>query len=349
MAWTMEEDGLLLSLREQGLSYREIAAELDKSKSACTRRWNKLNETHHDTPPHPHPLFPDIAKPELDVDEVLDQLEAIQSLRMRIEPVTTVATIKIQTQKPIAFIPTSCWHLGGLYTAYRGFRIKMNELLSIDRLYWGSHGDDWESFPPGWAMTVFNNLLPPYIQRQLVAKIVDKLHQNGKLLYSCWGNHPAFMERLTGEDPQRVVYCEKVPYFSGRGVVKLYVGEQLYVLSVAHSFPGSSIHNPSHSQGRQLDKQVPQADFIIQGHKHDYAYQERTHHVEAYDAGLQENLTAHLVQTGTAKDGPDPYSLRGWNRGVFIWPTFVLSAKSHAIHRVYDTAALLWYLSRDDF
>lgn len=346
MPWTQEEDEALLSLRDEGLSFRQIAAQLGKSETTIGRRFRLLIRPEEG---HTLPEFPDLIRPEMDVDEVLDQLEAMQSLRMKLEPVTTSASVHIETNKPIAFTPTSCWHLGGLYTFHEGFRQKFREVLEIDRFYWGTHGDDWESFPPGWGSTVFNNLIPPHLQRQLVAKIVDKLASAGKLLYSCWGNHPAFMEKLTGEDQQAVIYADKVPYFAGRGIVKLHVGDQRYILAVAHSFPGHSYLNPSHSQSRELTFQVPQADFVIQGHKHTFAYQERVHHGEAYDAGLQENRIAHLVQTGTAKSGPDPFTLRGWNRGVFIWPTFVLSAKRHDIHRVYDTESLRWYLGRDDF
>ena len=81
-------------------------------------------------------------------------------------------------------------------------------------------------------------------------------------------------------------------------------------MSLAHSFPGNSIHNPNHAQNRQLT-QVPQADFVIMGHKHTYAYQEVVNRLESFEAGLQENFIAHLVQTGTAKVLHDPYTIRG--------------------------------------
>ena len=295
------------------------------------------------------PEFPDLENPELDVDEWLDQLVALQALRLKAEPHTTVATIRLNTNgRPIAFSPVSCWHLGGLYTNYEEFRAKYRELLQIDRLYWGLHGDEWESFPPGWASTVFLNLVPPHVQRQLVGRIIQQAHDAGKLLYSNWSNHPAFMEKATGEDSAALIFMGKVPYFRGKGIVKLYVDKELYVMSVAHVFPGHSMHNPNHSQGRQLN-QVPQADFVIQGDKHNFAYQEKAHRIEAMDAGLQENFIAHLVQTGTAKDGPDPYTMRRWSRGAFIWPVFCLSAKQHAIHKVCDRRALEWYLGREDF
>jgi hypothetical protein len=89
--------------------------------------------------------------------------------------------------------------------------------------------------------------------------------------------------------------------------------------------------------------------MVIQGDKHRYAFQEVSHRTKAYDAGLQENLIARMVQVGTAKTGPDPYTLRKFDRGIFIWPCFVFSALQHDVHRVYDRTALEWYLAREDF
>ena len=347
MKWTDENDKQLFKLVDEGFCWRETAKQMDKTADSCRKRYYRLKRKGFS--PHPHPEFPDLKNSKMNLDEWLSELSKIQSLLLKAQPHATTATVRIKTDgKPIAFAPSSCWHLGGLYTWHEGFKEKFDELMAIDRFYWGVHGDEWESFPPGWANTVFLNLIPPHVQRQLVAKIIDKIHDAGKLLYAMWSNHPAFMERATGEDPAATIYMNKVPYFRARGVLKLYVDEQLYILSVAHRFPGSSIHNPNHSQGRQLG-QLPQADLVIQGDKHRYAYQEQSHRTAAYDAGLQQNLIAHLVQTGTAKTGPDPYTLRNWSRGILIWPTLCLSAKQHVIHRVYDRPALKWYLAREDW
>lgn len=359
--WAPEEDQRLLAyVRSAGGSENVCWEDLDnavvsrRTGQACKKRYYRLRamerEAQPEEPPHPPPEFLDLLTPEMDVDEWLEALPAMQSLRLKAEPHQVVATVEIETDgMPVAFIPTSCWHVGGLYTFYEGFKEKLQELLDVDRLYWGVHGDEWEGFPPGWGSTVFLNLMPPHLQRRLVAKLIEKIHGAGKLLYSCWSNHPAFLERQTGEDQSAALYMGKVPYFRAAGVVILKLGEQRYILDVAHSFPGHSYHNPSHSQGRELAQGLPQADFVIQGHKHSYAYQEYSHRTKAYDAGLQENLIAHLVQVGTAKTGPDPYTLRRWNRGVLIWPAFLLSARKHEIARVCDRVAMEWYLSRTDF
>jgi len=353
--WSEEDLEIASRMYKEGVNQKDIAAKLKRSEVSVQVKLSREGVFRESK--HVIPEFPDIPIDDLDIDECFDVLDKIQLFRHKVEPVIKSAEIRIPTDgMPVAFSPTSCWHLGGLYTYHEGFREKMDELLGIDRFYWGVHGDEYEGFPADWAMTVFNNLLPPSIQKKLVAKIISKLHGEGKLLYSMWSNHPAFEERKTGESPSEIIWrgqAPGVPYFSGKGIVKLLVGGggkkyQEYILSVAHVFKGHSQWNPSHSQRRQFDN-VPQADFVIQGDKHSYSYQEIMGKTEAYDAGLQKNYTVHLVQTGTAKALNDPYTLRCWSRGVFIWPVFVLSGKEHRIHRVGDIEALHWYLQRDDF
>jgi hypothetical protein len=344
--WNDADTQRIGELRQAGREWSEIANVLGRSKESCRAR---LRYSSNQKPTHPSPQFTDLIQSEMNIDDWLQQLEKIQQLTISAQPQQTSAEVYIETEKPIVYIPTSCWHLGGLYTAYKEFQAKLNEVIVVDRVYWGIHGDEWENFPAGWAETVFLNIVPPHLQRMLVVKIVEKLHSLGKLLYSMWSNHPAFTEKQTGEDRSAFIYQDKVPYFRAKGILKLHVGSQTYILDLAHRFPGSSMYNPVHAQGRELS-QVPQADFVVMGDRHIYAYQEFTHRTEAHLAGLQENMVAHLVQVGTAKDGPDPYTLRNFaNRGVFIWPAFVLSAKAHSIHRVYDRAAMEWYLGRKDF
>lgn len=344
--WTDERNAELRGYIDAGLDDEDIAHKMGKSLGAIEKQRQRLRIFKK----HAVPEFIDIPEIEdVPLESWLDELERIQAFRNKLDPSITSATIRVKTDgMPIAFSPTSCWHLGGLYTFYAGFRERMNELLEIDRFYWGAHGDEYENFPSGWASTVFSNLIPPAMQKKLIAKIVTKLHSEGKLLYSMWSNHPAFEERLTGEDQSALIYRDRIPYFAGKGIVKLKIDKQEYVLSVAHHFKGNSQWNPNHAQRKQLD-QVPQADMIISGHTHDYAYQELSIRTESFDAGLQQNHLAHLVQTGTAKSLNDPYSIKWFRRGTFIWPTFVLSAKQHKIHRVYDADALKWYLNREDF
>lgn len=348
--WTDGEIQNLCELRAMGKGFSEIGRALGRTTDSVKSKYNR--EAFRGSM-HPRPDFPDLAHPEVDIDEWLEGLSAIQTLSFKARPQTIVADVRIETGgKPIAFTQTSCWHLGGLYTVYPRFRECLESLLEIDRLYWGSLGDEWEGFPPNWANTVFNNLIPPATQKALVWKVVEKLAQKGKLLYSCWSNHPAFIEKLTGEDQSAPIFTRAgVPYFNGRGILKLFLDGQRYIFDLAHTFKGRSMYNPNHPQSREF-RSFPFADFVISGGLHEYAYQE--HHVNAMacDAGLAENRMARLISVGTMKTLPDPYTVRNFQRSQWTfstWPTFLLSAKEHKIHRVEDLEALKWYLGRDDF
>lgn len=136
-------------------------------------------------------------------------------------------------------------------------------------------------------------------------------------------------------------YMGRVPYFHGKGVIQLKVGKdenntEDYVIYGAHQMKGSSIYNPTHPQMRALLWEVPSADFVAMGDKHQYAYSEVPHHDMSFLSGLHANRTAHLLQIGTAKNGPDHYTIRGWSKGNFEWPMFVLYPGEHKIKRCYD-------------
>lgn len=350
--WTSGETKRLLQLRDgESLSFGQIGLLLEKTTNACKNKYKR--EKARKEKKHAMPDFPDLASPEVDLDNWLEELGKLQELILDAQPHTIVATVKIRSGgQPIAFMPTSCWHIGGLYTFHDKFREKFNELLQVDRLYWGSLGDEWEGFPPNWASTVFNNLVNPTIQKQLIWKIIKRLAKEGKLLFSCWSNHPAFMQRRTGEDPAaQLYYRAEIPYFNARGIVKLYVDGMRYILDVAHDFKGASMYNPNHQQGREM-RSFPYADMIISSHKHQYSYQEYHVNGMALEAGLTQNNMARLVNVGSTKAGPDPYTVRGWGLGQFTfdsWPCFIFSAKRHAIHQVHDLDAVKWYLEREDY
>jgi hypothetical protein len=288
-----------------------VAATMGRTRSSCRSKYARADKN---LAARYLPEFPGLRDPEVDIDEWLDQLEVLQSLRKRAQPSTETAEVEIETGgMPIAFSPVSCIHLGGLYTYYPGFRERLQQVFEIERFYIGTHGDDIEAFPPGWAQTVFQNLVPPDIQRAILVKIVEKLAKKGKLLYALWGNHEAFMERI-------------------------------------HKLKGVSQYNPNHPQGKQF-RAFPFADFVVSGHFRQYAYQEYHCNAEAFDAGLVENRMARLIQVGSAKLD-DPYTMRFFRKGVWdfdTWPVMILSSKKHAIHRVHDIESLKWYLGRKDF
>lgn len=295
------------------------------------------------------PVFPDTPFPEFSWEEVYEVAERLADLTNKAQPTITSALVRIPSNKPIALMNTSDWHLGSRFMAYRTFRSVLELSLSIPRLYWGVFGDEMDNFPLEWLPPAVMQVITPSTQRKIVHGIIDKLIEKKKLLFSFWSNHPAFTEKRIGENLMEPIYEGRVPYFHGKGVIRLSVGKdeeaaEEYVIYGAHKFKGHSIYNPTHPQMRALLWEVPSADFVIMGDKHQYAYSEIPHHDMSYLAGLHSNRTAHLLQIGTAKNGPDHYTIRGWSNGMFEWPIFVLYPGEHKIKRVYDFEDLEHFL-----
>ena len=338
MSWDREKIDLLVSMKKASSTWQEIATATGFSPDACRKKYKRLkfNEL-------TKPTF-DFESPEMDFDEWLEEIEKMQELRLKASPAVKYAEVKIDTQMPIAFTAVSCIHLGGLYTYHRGFKNKINSILALDRYYMITLGDEWEGYPPNWAATVYENLIPPEYQRKLTELWVKSMIKKGKLLASVWSNHPAFIEKITGEDQTKDIFSG-VPYFSSRGIMKLNVGVQEYIFDIAHDFKGQNPHKREFTG-------FPFADFVISGHRHQYSYQENDVNTRAFEAGLTSVSKTHWVSVGTAKVLGDPYTNRGWELPQFTfdtWPTFVLSAKSHRVAKVYDEEALRWYLLRSDF
>lgn len=345
MEWTSQElDTLRDAKKTHNIAWADVASKVGRSAEACRRKWQRIKGRVD--------VSFDALSPEVDLDEWLDAITDIQNLTLKAKPQTAIANIKIRTcGKPVAFSPISCAHFGGLYTNHRAFRDRIAKVLEIERFFIGSHGDDWEGFPADWASTVFNNLIPPELQRQVIEKLIEKLAKKNKLLYSMWSQHGSlFEEKVTGEDRAAGIYWRNgIPYFNMRGILKLYVDDVRYVLDLAHDFPGRSGTNPNHHQAKEFMR-FPYADMVISGDRHKYAYQEFHTNALAHDAGFVSGRMARLVMVGTPKDGLDPYTMRFWEHSIWdfdTWPVFILSAKEHKIHRVHDYEAMNWYLDRD--
>ena len=135
----------------------------------------------------------------------------------------------------------------------------------------------------------------------------------------------------------------KIPFFDGQGYIKLYLGDQIYQLAVAHEFPGNSMWNVLHPQKRALWQRFPNADLIAQADKHQYAVMDTDVYGNEVNAGNRPSTQLLLIQIGTAKGGPDPYTIRSWERGIMEWPIVVFYPDKHLmkVTRSVDDA-LMW-------
>lgn len=303
------------------------------------RHWRRRRGLHEAQ--HPAPQFATKMPEPPGIDELLDLAERNRAVLDRLDPVVTHGTISLETDHPIGIIFVSCAHLGGRYTLYPEFRQVFEQVLATDRLYWLSLGDDVEGFLPGFrdaGAVVDQALVNPKAQKQLLAHVLDRLAEKNKLLAGCASQHGGeWTRKAVGEDPIKDLYRARgVPYFDGKALLTLQVGGETYRIALAHQFPGTSIYNKNHPQRRALLFDFPNADVAVSGDRHTYSVQEFSDPAWEFDAGIRPSYMRWNVQVGTAKAGPDKYSIRGWSRGVMEWPTLVFWPGRHFISCARD-------------
>lgn len=335
------------------MSWRDVADAVsglgpERTRHGCRTRWQRerwARERKIEESPEAVPY--ELMDPSADWDEWIDHLGERQKLVQKADPVFTTGRTRIETDKPIIYQAVGDMHLGSRFVCYSDFKVAVERMLDTPRVYWGVHGDDCEGFDPSFrnAYPVLNQLVQPKIQRLLDRRLLEMLHERGRLLYGCAGTQAHGVVATIGQDLVQDEYQRlHVWYWVGKAIWILEVGEQEYVFMVGHRLPGTSIYNPNHAQMRALLYDCPVADFIISAHTHAYGYQEIMHHELAYRAGVMPINRTHLVNIGTAKTGPDPYAMSSWRQGVMEFPQFVLYPDRHEIKRVYGWEDVRHYL-----
>jgi len=264
-----------------------------------------------------------------------------------IDPIVTSVELHFPPE-PMAIMFTSCAHLGGRYTFHEGVRERFDAMMKTDRLYLASLGDEIEGFLAGFrdASAVTNQVLPLKVQQKILSLYLKRWSDAGKCLFGCSSQHGGqWYEREVGLNPIKNEFQNvETPYFDGRGIVKMWVGEERYVLTVAHNFKGSSIYNKNHPQRRATLFDYPSADVAAMGDKHCYSVQHMADRVDEYLEGLRATPYVWHVQVGTGKTGSDPYTIRGWQHGFLEWPVLVFYPDRHLIKQCYELSDLEWML-----
>jgi len=285
---------------------------------------------------------------EYDLDDELDDLQEAVEERQRQNPVFTVDSYHFEDDKPVAIMFVSCIHLGGRYTAYDQFKKIFNAALELPRVYWASLGDDIEGFIPQFpsAQSVGEQLYQVDGQFAAIDKILGKLHTNNRLLFGMGSQHGGkWLSNKWGYNPIKQMFINRdCAYYDGKVYLKLYVGDNVYNVAAAHTFPGGSAMNDLHPQTRALHFDFPNADMIVQGDKHKYAVSEIPAFPWECEAGNRMSNRALLLQAGTAKTGPDPYTIASWSKGQLGWPTVVFYPKEHKIKWSWDLSDIKEWL-----
>lgn len=339
------DPGYLGELFESGLTWDEVGVQVGLTGNAAKCRFYRWkNKRGKEKPPD---LISVDLLDEFDLDEALDIADRVQRLLDLVDPVITCVDLQFPP-KPMAIMWTSCAHLGGRYTWHAGVREMFDKILKVDRLYVVLLGDEIEGFLPGFrdASAVADQVLPLKVQIKMLATYLRRWSEAGKCLFGCHSQHGGlWFEEEVGLNPIKMEFqAAKTPFFDGKGIAKVKVGDEQYILVAAHSLKGSSIYNPNHPQRRASLFDYPSADIVAQGDKHKYASQNMSDRVDEYHAGLRPSPKVWHLQVGTAKIGPDPYTIRGWQRGYFEWPVTVLYPDRHIIKQVFELDDLEYFL-----
>jgi hypothetical protein len=282
----------------------------------------------------------DQLEPDIELEDELERLDDMVAERQNQNPVFTTDRLKFDGTGPVAVMFVSCIHLGGRYTAYKQFRTILDQALSLPRVYWASLGDDIEGFLSQFpdAQSVSEQLYQLDNQFILIEKLLNRLNENNRLLFGMGSQHGGkWLSKRWGMNPIKRMFTDRGrPYYDGMAYLKFDVGDIDYNVAIAHTFSGGSAWNDLHSQTKALRFNFPNADVVVQGDKHKYAVSEVPAYDWEYEIGNRKSNRALLLQAGTAKTGPDPYTILNWSKGQLGWPTVVFYPDTHKIKWSWD-------------
>lgn len=272
---------------------------------------------------------------DFDPFEFFEQAPKLIQMAQKRDPIVTHDTFTIDTDRPIGIIFVSCMHLGSRYTTYPEFRRVYEEALETENLYWGSLGDDIEGFLSTFpdVKAIQDQLIDPKNQVACLEALLTPMAETGRLLFGAGSQHGGkWQNRRTGRSDIKDLYVDlHVPYFDGVGYIKFIIGKQTYFIAVAHELPGTSQWNPNQSHAKASKFRFPNAGVVVAGDKHSPAFQWMSAYPDEYEMGNRASPNVLLIQAGTMKTGPDPYTIHSFPKGQLGWPIVVLSPLEHRI------------------
>lgn len=277
---------------------------------------------------HMKPLFIDKKVGEFNWRETLNLMEQSQQLHDANKWSQESCKIKLEVDRPIAIVLSADWHLGSTAVNYAVWKKDIETFMNTPNLYLGTVGDLIDNFRDFKSkFPIVNQLISPNIQYDLLQGIFVDMVDNGKLLFAVAGNHDVeFDERIMGDSFVARFTSRLVPFFDGKGVVELTVGEVTYSFLVMHKSRFSSFLNTLHGNKREYQLTFP-ADVVVTAHTHMPGFEEYHHYDWANALGYNVGGTSFLVKCGTYKEG-DIYSRRYFNKGIISTPTIVLYPNS---------------------
>ena len=293
-------------------------------------------------------LFPrsvlDDEQTQAELLEVMRTLKRIQEAR---DPTISQYEWTFEGEGRCAIQFVSCMHLGGAWTFHDKIREHYDQVAQTENAHMIQVGDEIEGFPPWFrnAKSSMEQLLPLSIQEELFVTYFNQVAK--KTLAGLGSQHGgAWMEARTGVNRLKELYlAENIPYFDGKGLFTLHVGEQTYHVIIAHGLKGHSQYNLTHPHIKALMTEYPNANAIIMGDRHQNGYTYRNMFTAEAEVGIQASSEKHFIQVGTAKQGADPYTMRGWSKGQPGWWWLVFLPDRHEIRATLRFADVKFWLA----
>lgn len=210
------------------------------------------------------------------IGEIWTKLEEFQESTFQLSTHQDEATIKIDTDKPIAFVSLADLHIGAVSCRYKELRETVDYLSTLNNVFIGSIGDTVDNYLPSWHPEgQFSNIIPPEIQKILVEYLYDKL--KGKFLFLVQGCHDNASYITDNFDwtkyLQQKFDCVNLGF---GGFVNLIVGNQTYRICARHKYRYNSSLNLTHPVKR-MREQFGDFDIGILAHNHQAVIEQLTH------------------------------------------------------------------------
>jgi len=328
----------ILELKGLGtLTWAEIGAGLGiTGKAAKNRyqRWQKKNggvepeETEEaNGPDQPYLIFQDQKTSKTGWRDILNLAITTQDLLQDLDTSSRIATVEIDTDKPVAVVYTADWHLGDAYTDHRQWLRDIETITCHPYVKMLDLGDDRQNARSFKTLSaVLGQAISPPLQARMMMGIVDELTEKDKLIAKVSGNHDEeFDERIFGEALQNYLLSKmKAVRFKNKGLLNIKVGNQCYFNLLFHKSRFSSFMRSVHGSYRAYQLDYP-AEIVAGGHDHQPGFELLYHYMLAKEAGMDFGGETYLLKVGTYQDsiyGRKYFSNGGfpWNGLVIFWP-----------------------------
>lgn len=205
--------------------------------------------------------------------EWTDLLVKRQGLHEKASWSQDAATVKIETPyKCIVWKPLADFHIGDIGTDYERLRDFTDNVLKNPWLYISLSGDDTDNFVSFKnQLAMLQQILNPEEQDNFLESWLDEI--GPRVLFSQYGNHGEFSERVSARNPIKKILSKNIIYFNGIGVCNIELNGQKYKIASTHKTRYNSSFNKTHGLKHLARRDIPDADVYVSAHIHDPAYE----------------------------------------------------------------------------